>query len=240
MRVHKNANYTVMSNHHFRERNMSLKAKGLLSLMLSLPDDWDYSINGLATLSKDGRESVMSALKELEQFGYLKRTRITNEKGHFKGYDYDIFECPLNLQPESEKPTTEKPKSENQEQINTNKSNIKVPSTKLRNIDKAIAVAPPNIFIKELVKSGYLEEDEIFMDQYNHFIEEVAEEHGFQITRSCVMYFVKRATGYDQEGKPIKNKFKYFQESIDFGLLKTSPYYVKKNIPDGAFAWLRE
>ena len=78
MRVHKNANFTVMSNYHFREKKMSLKAKGLLSLMLSLPNDWDYSIAGLATLSKDGKDSVMSALKELEQFGYLTRTRLVD------------------------------------------------------------------------------------------------------------------------------------------------------------------
>lgn len=94
MRVHKSKNFTVMSNHHFRERKMSLKAKGLLSLMLSLPDDWDYSVAGLTTLSKDGKDSVMSALSELEKFGYLRRTKITNSKGQFAGVEYDIFEAP--------------------------------------------------------------------------------------------------------------------------------------------------
>lgn len=68
IRVHKTANYTVMSNHHFKEKSMSLKAKGLLSLMLSLPDDWNYSISGLVKLSKDGKDGVMSALSELEEF----------------------------------------------------------------------------------------------------------------------------------------------------------------------------
>jgi hypothetical protein len=72
-RINKTANYTVMSNHHFKEKRMSLKSKGLLSLMLSLPDTWDYSISGLATLSKDGKDSIMSALAELEKFGYLHR-----------------------------------------------------------------------------------------------------------------------------------------------------------------------
>lgn len=83
VRVHKTANFTVMSNYHFKEKKMSLKAKGLLSLMLSLPDDWNYSISGLVTLSKDGKDSVMSALAELEKFGYLERKRVTNEKGQF-------------------------------------------------------------------------------------------------------------------------------------------------------------
>ena len=72
--VHKTSDYTVMSNTHFKEKEMTLRAKGLLSLMLSLPDDWDYSIAGLCTLSKDGKDSVMNALLELEEFGYLVRT----------------------------------------------------------------------------------------------------------------------------------------------------------------------
>lgn len=67
VRVHKTANFTVMSNYHFKERKMSLKAKGLLSLMLSLPDDWNYSISGLVTLSKDGKDAVMAALEALKR-----------------------------------------------------------------------------------------------------------------------------------------------------------------------------
>ena len=118
MRIHKTANYTIMSNHHFKEREMSLKAKGLLSLMLSLPDDWDYSIAGLATLSRDGKDSVMSALKELETFGYLTRTRLVDERGRFAGYDYDIFEEPRRA-PYSENPQTETPQAENPRQSNT-------------------------------------------------------------------------------------------------------------------------
>lgn len=93
-RIHKTGDYTVMSNRHFRERGMSLKAKGLLSLMLSLPEDWDYSAEGLATLSKDGRDGVKSGLRELERFGYLVRSRRADGAGRFTGYDYDIYENP--------------------------------------------------------------------------------------------------------------------------------------------------
>jgi hypothetical protein len=99
VRVHKTANFTVMSNYHFKEKKMSLKAKGLLSLMLSLPDDWNYSISGLVTLSKDGKDSVMSALAELEKFGYLERQRITNSKGQFNGVEYNIYEQPQPKKP---------------------------------------------------------------------------------------------------------------------------------------------
>ena len=127
-RINKTQNYTVMSNHHFKEKKMSLKAKGLLSLMLSLPDDWDYSISGLATLSKDGKDSIMSALGELEKFGYLTRKRTTNEKGQFAGVEYNIFEIPQPKNPisensNSENENSENPNSENRAQLNTNLTN---------------------------------------------------------------------------------------------------------------------
>lgn len=133
VRVHKNGNFTVMSNYHFKERKMSLKAKGLLSLMLSLPDTWNYSISGLVTLSKDGKDSVMSALAELEKFGYLTRERVVNSKGQFSGIEYNIYEEPQQHFPISEKPIldkqkAEKPTAENAQQLNTNQlitNNIK-------------------------------------------------------------------------------------------------------------------
>lgn len=136
IRVHKTKDYTVMSNSHFREKGMTLKAKGLLSLMFSLPDDWDYSIAGLTTLSKDGKDGVMSALNELERFGYLKRTRLADEKGKFAGYDYDIFEQPQSSEPYSDfpntdKPNTDKPNTDNPSQYITNQLNNKKLSTDL-------------------------------------------------------------------------------------------------------------
>ena len=129
-RVHKNVNYTVMSNHHLTNKNLTLKAKGLMSVMLSLPDDWDYSAKGLATLSLDGEDAVRSALKELEEQHYLKRTPI-REKGIIRDWQYDIYENPESLeniesQPEGEKPQVVKPQVENQSQVNTNIINTKI------------------------------------------------------------------------------------------------------------------
>lgn len=150
-RVHKNENYTVLSNYHFKEKRLSLKAKGLLSLMLSLPDDWDYSVAGLVTLSKDGRDSVNAALKELEKFGYLKRTQAIDENGKFSGYNYEIFEQPsekivsdireaagtaekpITENPSTETPFTENPLTENPQQLNTNSLNIKQLNTQISN-----------------------------------------------------------------------------------------------------------
>lgn len=94
IRVNKTKDYVVMSNHHFKERKMSLKAKGLLSEMLSLPDDWDYSISGLVSLNKENETSIKSALNELKEFGYLKVNKLLpNETytGRIE-YVYDIFE----------------------------------------------------------------------------------------------------------------------------------------------------
>ena len=117
-----------MSNTHFKERDMSLKAKGLLSLMLSLPDTWNYNISGLVQLSKDGKDSVMSALAELEKFGYLKRQQVTNDKGQFAGVEYNIFEVPQTDNPVAVKEKTAKQKAaksdaENRHQLITKKSN---------------------------------------------------------------------------------------------------------------------
>ena len=117
IKVNKTKNYTTISNFHLREKDMSLKAKGLLSLMLSLPEDWDYSVVGLAKLSKDGKDSVANTLIELERFGYVKRTQCLNDKNQFDGYDYDIYEEP---QFEEETPLTGNPLTGNPPQLNTN------------------------------------------------------------------------------------------------------------------------
>ena len=96
IKVNKTKDYTVMSNTHFREKNMSLKAKGLLSLMLSLPGDWDYSINGLVSICKENETAITSTLKELKLFGYLTVTKVMpNETSSGRiGYIYEIHENP--------------------------------------------------------------------------------------------------------------------------------------------------
>lgn len=146
IRIHKTKNFTVMSNYHFKEKQMSLKAKGLLSLMLSLPDDWNYSIAGLVTLSKDGKDSVMTALAELEKFGYLERTQLVNDKGQFSGIEYHIYE-----QPQQEKPIAEKPDTdlENTEKQNTEKPPL-LNTNSINNLkNKDINVSSTNEAISE-------------------------------------------------------------------------------------------
>ena len=123
-RVNKSKDYTVMSNHHLKNKDLSLKGKGLLSTMLSLPDDWDYSINGLIAILKENKTAVISTIKELETFGYLKRTRVQDEKGRFD-YVYDIFETPC-----TENLCTDNLCSENVLQLNTKESNTNKLNTK--------------------------------------------------------------------------------------------------------------
>ena len=122
-RVEKTKDFTVMSNFHLRDVELSLKAKGLLSLMLSLPEDWDYTTKGLACICKDGVDSITSALKELENHGYLTRQRTRYENGRLGDITYTIHEKPVGQKgqdelPEQEKPEQEKPKRENPRQVN--------------------------------------------------------------------------------------------------------------------------
>lgn len=108
--------YTPMSNHHLRDIDLSLKAKGLLSLMLSLPDDWDYSAKGLATLCQEGRDSVESGLKELEREGYLLRRRIRSPNGCFGHIRYEIYEEPLLKDRASAQPRRDKSEQDDSKQ----------------------------------------------------------------------------------------------------------------------------
>ena len=110
-RVEKIKNYTVMANHHLRDKSLSLKAKGLLSLMLSLPEDWDYTTKGLARICRDGVDSIRSAVQELEQRGYVSRRRIRNGKGQLGEMEYTIFEQPQ-AAPEPPAPGPDKPEPE--------------------------------------------------------------------------------------------------------------------------------
>jgi hypothetical protein len=107
IRVEKNKNYTVMSNVHLRDKALSLKAKGLLSLILSLPDDWQYNVKGLAAISKEGRSGITSALQELEAAGYLERRQLRGEHGKLAQVEYVVFEAPR--PPLAENPATAKP-----------------------------------------------------------------------------------------------------------------------------------
>ena len=155
IRVNKTKDYTVMANYHFRDKNLSLKAKGLLSIMLSLPDGWSYSVEGLVKLSADGRESIMATLKELEKFKYLKRSQSRDRSGKLGEAIYDIFEQPWSVFPTTEKPTTGKPSSEKTTLLNTNRLNTnnkkvsKAQSKPVENFDSIIQRSTESTELRE-------------------------------------------------------------------------------------------
>ena len=150
-RVEKNKNYPTMANYHLKDPRLSLKAKGLLSLILSLPEDWDYTIPGLASLSRDGKDAVRACLDELGGAGYVRRGRVRREDGTYGGAEYVVYEhpdavdtIPLSKKTATAEPASGKPTSENPTQVkptlgnptleNPTEQNTNKQSTEITNI----------------------------------------------------------------------------------------------------------
>ncbi|CUX15634.1 DUF6017 domain-containing protein [Clostridium sp. C105KSO13] len=185
-RVEKTRDYTVMANHHLRNTALSLKAKGLLSLMLSLPESWDYTTKGLASICKDGVDSICAAVKELEDNGYVLRRRIRNEKGQLTTTEYTILEQPREEaspkrknpvlgnpvlgNPSLEKPEQAKPILENPDQLNTYISKTNSINTDLLNMEISNPY-PSNPYSSSTKPQRKMRYDEIGCDS----IEEVKE-----------------------------------------------------------------
>ena len=151
IRVNKSKDFTVMSNTHFREKEMSLKAKGLLSLMLSLPDDWNYSVEGLTVICKENETAIKSTLDELKQFGYLtviKKFPNETKSGRFE-YEYNVYEQPQGKQAIEkqgiENLHLEIQPIENQGQYNTNQSNTDELKTKGKTKERKTATTYDSI-----------------------------------------------------------------------------------------------
>ena len=115
--VIKNYGYTVMSNYHLRDKRLSLKAKGLLSQMLSLPENWDYSLKGLTVINRENIDAIRTAVVELENAGYITRQQGRDDKGKMTGNEYNIYEKPMPDNPLLENPITAKPIAENPMQL---------------------------------------------------------------------------------------------------------------------------
>ena len=191
-RVERNKGYTVMSNHHLRNKELSLKAKGLLSQMLSLPEDWYYTLAGLSFINREKIDAIREAVKELERAGYIVRSRERDEKGRLRGTDYVIFEQPqtppISDLPTLENPTLEKPTLENPTQLNKDIQKTNLPKKEKSNIDLSStdsipihslnplpydgeAATPPERKRKEAT-DAYSVYEEIIKDniEYDHFV----------------------------------------------------------------------
>lgn len=218
IRVNKNKNYTIMSNYHFRDKNLSLKAKGLLSQMLSLPDEWDYSVDGLVAINKESKTAIQSTLKELEKCGYLVRTKTHDKYGRIN-YVYDVYEEPCKETPRTENPITVNPCTESMPQLNTNKSNTKELNTNKQNTkNKGETTQKPKNkkFVVPSVEEvkAYCEErkngidPERFVDYYEARGWMIGKNH-IKDWKACVRTW-ERNTGYNQQSndqyKPKTNE----------------------------------
>ena len=199
-RVEKNKGYTVMSNHHLRNKELSLKAKGLLSQMLSLPEDWDYTLAGLSLINRESIDAIRTAVWELEKAGYITRRQGRDEKGKMTAIEYTIYEqpqppaldCPVLENPTVdnpilENPTADNPTSENPMQLNKEIQKTNLPKKEKLNTDISSthsipfhslnpspledAAQPPERKRKEAT-DAYRVYEEIIKDniEYEHFI----------------------------------------------------------------------
>ena len=231
-KIEKNQNYTVMSNHHLRDRNLSYKAKGLLSFMLSLLDDWDYSLAGLCSISKESRDGIRSILKELQEHHYVEIEKVRGNKGYFE-YNYLIYEIPhfIDLEneqnnPDTENPHLDTPNVEMPTQINTNKINTK------KQIDKDDKTKISSFFVPEehnkltleLIERCYINEDDIQIFYYDKLFNQLLEEdNSYQDLIQIIHYIVPRIVKRkfkDENDNLIENKYGYFKNAIESNIRK--------------------
>ena len=212
--IEKNKNYTIMSNYHLQDKNLSYKAKGLLSFMLSLPEDWDYSINGLVAISKEGVKAIKNILQELQKYGYLVIKKKQNEIGQFE-YDYLIYEYPEYQKGDVDLGEVEKDTQINTNIINTNKQIDKDDKTK---ISSFFIPEEHNILTLELIDRGYITENDTQIFYYDKLFNQLLDENNsYKDLIQIIHYIIPRVISRkfkDEDGNIIENKFGYFKNSI--------------------------
>ena len=231
-RVERTGDYTVMSNFHLKDKRLSLKAKGLLSQMLSLPDDWDYTLSGLSYINRESKDAIRSAVNELETAGYIRRRQTTDASGKFAANEYTIFERPIEGEPMLDKPLSENPITvnpsavnplpENPTQLNTKKSNTQKQNTHGSNTDsipfrETAAVIPPERkgrdamslteieSYRELIQEniGY----EYLCQQYETYREDLDEIVELIVETVCAKRKTTRIAGSDFPHEIVRSRF---------------------------------
>ena len=219
--------YTIMSNRHLRDQNISHAARGLLSFMLSLPENWDYSFNGLVSISKEGKSAVRSMINELKQAKYIKISQSRSEKGYFQ-YNYDVYEIPfdmplkMDIYPTPENRSTDYPTSDNQSQINTNKQIDKIDiNDKTKNLKH-------KTLLNELFRMDYIKENDEQILLYDSLFDKYVNEGStYTDIYSAIHYIVPKVMSrnfIDEEGNEIKNRFGYLKTSIESNIRKLNSY----------------
>lgn len=217
-----------MSNYHLQDRNLTYKAKGLLSFMLSLPDDWDYSLKGLCAISKESRDGIRSILKELQEHHYLEIEKTRGDKGYFE-YNYLIYEIPhfinkemIKNTPDTENPYLDVPDMEIPIQINTKEKIDKDDKT----ISSFFVPEEHNILTLELIDRGYINEEDIQIFYYDKLFENLLYDgNEYKDLIQIIHYIVPRVINRnfkDEEGNIIENKYGYFKNSIESNIRRLS------------------
>lgn len=222
-KVEKTKNYTIMSNHHLQNKNLSLKAKGLLSYMLSLPNDWDYSLAGLVANSKESKTSIRNALNELKENHYLSVTKLYPNQTESKKieYIYNIYEEP-HLEPGIQKQDAENQyldfqSLENDTQINTNKQSIKEQTDKIDKTKNRIFEDNHNFLTIDLIDRKYITKDDTDIYNYDKLFENLLNEYEISEIFTILHYIIPRVLNryfVDENGEKIANKFGYLKNSI--------------------------
>lgn len=227
-KIEKTKGYTIMSNYHLKDRSLTYKAKGLLSFMLSLPSDWDYSLKGLCAISKESRDGIRSILKELQEHHYLEIEKTRGDKGYFE-YNYLIYEIPhfinremIKNTPDTENPYLDVPDMEISTQINTKKQIDKDDKT----ISSFFVPEEHNILTLELIDRGYINEEDIQIFYYDKLFENLLYDgNEYKDLIQIIHYIVPRVINRnfkDEEGNIIENKYGYFKNSIESNIRRLS------------------
>ena len=194
-RVEKTKNYTVMGNYHFSDRSLSLEAVGLLSFMLSLPEDWNYSLNGLVAIRKEGIKKIRSTLKELQEYGYLTINKKQKANGRFE-YEYLIYEIP-----HTPKGYVDEGDMDKGTQINTNKESI----NNKDKLDKSLC----NL-TEELIKRNFISRDDIELYSYDSFLNSILEKYSYKECAIVISYVISKLKNKND----ILNKYGYFKQAV--------------------------
>ena len=181
--------------------------------MLSLPEDWDYSINGLVSISKEGVKAIRNILQELQRYGYLVIEKKQNEIGQFE-YEYLIYE-----QPDTQKGDVDLGDMEKDTQINTNEINInnKIDKDDQTKISSFFVAEEHNILTLELINRGYIDENDIQIFYYDDLFKELLQDNSYKELVQIIHYIISRVIDRqfkDEDGNFIKNKFGYFKNAI--------------------------
>ena len=233
-RIERTRDYTVMSNHHLRNGKLSLKAKGLLSMMLSLPEDWNYTTRGLAAICKEGVDAIGGALRELETAGYIVRHQLRDKQGRISDTEYVIYEQPQpntaspdTGNPDMEKPDTEKPAELNIEKSNTQKSITHGSSTDSIPFRETAAARPPERKGRDAMSVSEIENyRELILEniEYDHlcrefttYREDLDEIVELMVETVCARRKTTRIAGSDFPHEVVRSRFlKLDSEHIRF------------------------